>query len=148
MKLNSSPLTIVNKEASIGEFTAQQRIETAAAQPLQGRKFPLLGLLFSRLIAGGKKVKNQSLTNRTEGHLLTTSKSASLYSVPKGSRIIIVDVPDGRSRAKLIRLGIIKGEPVQCLERLPGGTVVIEKNRQEIAVGASLARAILVAYAA
>jgi Fe2+ transport system protein FeoA len=38
----------------------------------------------------------------------------------------------------------MKGEVVQCIERLPGGTVVIEKNRQEIAIGASLAKTIIV----
>ena len=45
----------------------------------------------------------------------------------------------------MIRLGILKGQLVRCLERLPGGTIVIEKNRQEIAVGVALAKAILVA---
>ncbi len=53
-------------------------------------------------------------------------------------------VPEGRSRTQLIRLGIMKGEVVRCIERLPGGTVVIEKNRQEIAIGASLAKTIIV----
>ena len=46
----------------------------------------------------------------------------------------------------MIRLGILKGQLVRCLERLPGGTVVIEKNRQEIAIGVALARLILVVY--
>ena len=38
----------------------------------------------------------------------------------------------------------MKGEVVRCIERLPGGTVVIEKNRQEIAIGAALAKTIIV----
>ena len=38
----------------------------------------------------------------------------------------------------------MKGEVVQCIERLPGGTIVIEKNRQEIAIGASLAKTIII----
>lgn len=38
----------------------------------------------------------------------------------------------------------MKGEVVRCIERLPGGTVVIEKNRQEVAVGAALAKTIIV----
>lgn len=60
---------------------------------------------------------------------------------------MIIDIPDGKSKDQLIRLGILKGEFVKCLERLPGGTIVIEKNRQEIAIGVTLARTILVAYA-
>ena len=41
----------------------------------------------------------------------------------------------------------MNGEVVRCIERLPGGTIVIEKNRQEIAIGASLARTIVVDFA-
>lgn len=73
--------------------------------------------------------------------------SLPLHQVPKGSRVVIIDIPDGKSKDQLIRLGILKGEFVKCLERLPGGTIVIEKNRQEIAIGVTLARTILVAYA-
>ena len=40
----------------------------------------------------------------------------------------------------------MRGEIIKCVERLPGGTVVVEKNRQEIAIGSSLAEAILVDY--
>jgi len=64
----------------------------------------------------------------------------------KGSYVLIQHVPDGRSKAQLIRLGILKGQLVRCLERLPGGTVVIEKNRQEIAIGVALAKLILVVH--
>jgi ferrous iron transport protein A len=60
---------------------------------------------------------------------------------------MIIDIPEGRSKDQLIRLGILKGALVRCLEKLPGGTIVIEKNRQEIAIGVSLARSILVTYA-
>lgn len=75
------------------------------------------------------------------------SHGVPLHSVTKGSILTIIDIPEGRSREQLIRLGILKGELIKCLERLPGGTVVIEKNRQEIAIGATLAKTILVAYA-
>jgi ferrous iron transport protein A len=70
-----------------------------------------------------------------------------LDHVTKGSSLLIIDIPEGRSRERLIRLGILKGQVIKCIERLPGGTVVIEKNRQEIAIGASLAKTIRVAYA-
>jgi ferrous iron transport protein A len=56
----------------------------------------------------------------------------------------VVEVPAGKSREQLIRLGILKGETIRCIQRLPGGTMLIEKNRQEIAIGATLASSILV----
>lgn len=64
----------------------------------------------------------------------------------KGSRLVVVDVPAGKSRTQLIRLGVLEGEAIRVIERMPGGTVVIEKNRQEIAIGAALAKAIQVGY--
>jgi ferrous iron transport protein A len=70
-----------------------------------------------------------------------------LDRVTKGSSLLIIDIPEGRSRERLIRLGILTGQVIKCIERLPGGTVVIEKNRQEIAIGAALAKTIRVAYA-
>lgn len=70
-----------------------------------------------------------------------------MHQVKKGSRAVVVETPEGQNRSKLIRLGVIKGEFIRCLERLPGGTVVIQKHRQEIAIGVALARTILVAYA-
>ena len=72
--------------------------------------------------------------------------SIPLHKVQKGSRLVIIEIPEGRSRSQLIRLGVVKGEFIRCLERLPGGTVVIQKHRQEIAIGVTLARTILVAY--
>lgn len=68
-----------------------------------------------------------------------------LQKAKKGSVLRIEGIPEGRNKALLLRLGIVKGEVVRCLERLPGGTIVLEKNRQEIAVGFSLASTILVA---
>ena len=70
-----------------------------------------------------------------------------LHQVKRGSRLIITEIPDGRAKAQLIRLGVVKGEFIRCLERLPGGTIVIQKHRQEIAIGVALARSILVTYA-
>jgi len=70
-----------------------------------------------------------------------------LSSAAKGSDLLIVEIPEGRARTQLIRLGIMKGEVIRCIERLPGGTVVIEKNRQEIAIGVSLAKTIVVTSA-
>jgi ferrous iron transport protein A len=76
-----------------------------------------------------------------------TTVPVALSKATKGSRLVIMEVPEGRARAQLLRLGVVKGEFIRCLERLPGGTVVIQKHRQEIAIGVALARHILVAYA-
>ncbi len=75
------------------------------------------------------------------------SIGVSLDHVTKGSSLFILEIPEGQSRERLIRLGILTGQLIKCIERLPGGTVVIEKNRQEIAIGATLAKTIRVAYA-
>ena len=56
----------------------------------------------------------------------------------------IVSTPHGTLRAQFVRLGIHEGEKIKCLERLPGGTVVIQKNRQHIAIGHQLAKQIQV----
>lgn len=70
-----------------------------------------------------------------------------LNSVSRGERVVVVKVPEGRVKSQLIRLGILQGEFIKCVQRLPGGTMLIEKNRQEIAIGVALASAILVAHA-
>ncbi len=62
----------------------------------------------------------------------------------KGSRLIVRKLPDGGNRTQLIRLGIIEGERIRIIERLAGGTVVIEKNRREIAIGAAMSKTLVV----
>jgi Fe2+ transport system protein FeoA len=74
-------------------------------------------------------------------------KVVPLHTIRKGSRVLIMEVPEGKGKSQLIRLGILKGEFIKCLERLPGGTMVIEKNRREVAIGMTLAKTIFVAYA-
>lgn len=56
----------------------------------------------------------------------------------------IHSLPRGTLRAQLIRLGLSEGVLVVCFERLPGGTVVLKKNRQLIAIGHELAKAVFV----
>lgn len=68
----------------------------------------------------------------------------SLDSAKKGITVKIVEIPDGKSRAQLIRLGLVRGHLIRCLERLPGGTIVVQNHRQEVALGVGLARSILV----
>ena len=76
--------------------------------------------------------------------LVGESPSLWLDGSPKGSRLIVREIPEGRGRTQLIRLGIVEGEEIRVVERMPGGTIVIEKNRREIAIGAALARTIRV----
>jgi Fe2+ transport system protein FeoA len=67
-----------------------------------------------------------------------------LDRLSSGQSVRIHYLPEGDFRARFIRFGIHEGESVRCLERLPGGTVVLQKNRQQIAIGHELAHRILV----
>ncbi len=69
-------------------------------------------------------------------------KNKTLATVKKGSYVIINSLPSGLLKIQLIRIGISEGDKVYCLERLPGGTIVLQKNRQEIAIGFELAKQI------
>ena len=39
-----------------------------------------------------------------------------------------------------IRLGIHEGQTVTCYAKLPGGTIVLQKNRQYVSIGHALAQ--------
>jgi len=78
---------------------------------------------------------------------MVSAERVSLSTIRKGTTVRVTDIPQGRSRAQMIRLGIVEGVVLKCLERLPGGTIVVQKQRQEIAIGASLSRVIMVAHA-
>lgn|GEM_PF-546571 len=67
-----------------------------------------------------------------------------LDSARKGKYFTVMALPHGVLKVQLIRFGISEGDRIFCLERLPGGTVVIQKNRQEIALGYELASQILI----
>ena len=68
----------------------------------------------------------------------------SLNTIKTGEIIKIVSIPHGLVGAQFVRLGIHAGEKLHCLERLPGGTVVLRKNRRQIAIGRELAKQIYV----
>jgi Fe2+ transport system protein FeoA len=66
--------------------------------------------------------------------------SITLYNARRGSRGTIRSLPENSElRSQCIRLGMNIGASFHCVERLPGGTIVLEINRQEIALGKSLA---------
>ncbi len=67
-----------------------------------------------------------------------------LEEIKAGQWVKIFSLPAGVLYAQFIRLGIHEGQRVKCLERLPGGTVVLQKNRQQVAIGHVLAKSIYV----
>jgi ferrous iron transport protein A len=67
-----------------------------------------------------------------------------LSRIAKGALVTIAVLPDGILKSQFIRLGICEGQKIRCLERLPGGTLIVGLNRQEIAIGGTLAKKILV----
>ena len=68
-----------------------------------------------------------------------------LSAISKGNSARIHRLPEGVLRSQFIRLGLMEGAVVECIERLPGGTLVLQHGRQEVALSAELADAILIA---
>ncbi len=135
-----------NRQKS-GSITSRQRLQARAVCPSEWVRYPRWGLFFAALVRAAKRAEKYLAGNDSKKRFLRPSRhSLPLHYATKGSKLVIVDIPQGQSRVRLIRLGIVKGAPIKCLERLAGGTVVIEKSRQEIAIGAALAKTILVAY--
>ena len=73
-----------------------------------------------------------------------TITTVPLFNIESGQWCRIHKLPTGLLRSQFIRFGILEGERTYCLERLPGGTIVLQKNRQQIAVGHALAKQIIV----
>jgi Fe2+ transport system protein FeoA len=67
-----------------------------------------------------------------------------LSTIGKGHRVQIAHLPEGEIRSQFIRIGLMEGAIISCLERLPGGTLVIQQSRQEVAISAALADSIFV----
>jgi len=76
---------------------------------------------------------------------MPSSKSLPLVNLRKGEQGVILTLPEqSELRSQCIRLGICLGTQIQCSQRLPGGTVIIEISRQEIAIGKALGAEIMV----
>lgn len=71
-----------------------------------------------------------------------TPKALTLDKAKKGFSLMVTKLPTGEIKSQLIRLGIGEGDLLKCIQRLPGGTIVVQKNRQEIAIGFDLAKKI------
>lgn len=67
-----------------------------------------------------------------------------LNHLAKGLRARITALPDGEIRSQFIRLGLVEGAEVRCMDRLPGGTIIVEFRRQEIALSGELAASIAI----
>lgn len=67
-----------------------------------------------------------------------------LDKAKKGQKIKITGIPNEQIRVKAICFGISEGAVVTCREVVPAGPVVVAKDKQEIAIGRSLAKVISV----
>ncbi|MFA6234662.1 MAG: ferrous iron transport protein A [Bacteroidota bacterium] len=65
-----------------------------------------------------------------------------LIALAKGMRARIERLPAGEIRSRFIRIGLVEGAIVSCMEKLPGGTIVLEFSRQEVALSGDLAGSI------
>ncbi|MDA8229530.1 MAG: FeoA family protein [Desulfitobacterium hafniense] len=68
----------------------------------------------------------------------------SLENVKRGQSFKVENITSDSIRAQAIRFGISEGEFLVCEEVIPGGPIVVKKNRQLIALGRDLAREIKV----
>ncbi len=67
-----------------------------------------------------------------------------LNKAKRGQQLLVQQLPEGDYKLQLIRFGILEGETITCLDKIFGGTIIIQKNRLEIALGNDLARQIIV----
>ncbi len=88
-------------------------------------------------------MKGMRATQRAAGVSQGKNAIPMNYSSP-GQWLRICSIPSGMIFTQFIRFGINEGERVLCIERLPGGTIVLQKNRQQIAIGHHLAKQVFV----
>jgi ferrous iron transport protein A len=67
-----------------------------------------------------------------------------LNQLSPGQRASLEELPQGLIRSQAVRLGLMPGTEITCVQKLPKGPVIIRKNYQQIAVGAALADQITV----
>jgi ferrous iron transport protein A len=81
---------------------------------------------------------------QTKAEVSSRKNMIPLNYSPAGQWLRICSIPSGIIFTQFIRFGISEGERILCIERLPGGTIVVQKNRQQIAIGHNLAKQIFV----
>lgn len=67
-----------------------------------------------------------------------------LAETPSGRRVRIERILDSHVRDYLLRLGILEGSVIRCVQRLGRGPVVIRRNGLELSLGHRLAKGIVV----
>lgn len=67
-----------------------------------------------------------------------------LYDVRSGDYMQIKRIPDDTVRVQAIRMGLVEGSVARCTQKVLNGSVVIACGKQEIAIGARLAKEISV----
>jgi len=67
-----------------------------------------------------------------------------LLDARRGRPIRILKIDDDRARAQCVRFGIGEGTVIESVETVPLGPVLVRHCRQEICLGRSLARRVLV----
>lgn len=72
------------------------------------------------------------------------SELMKLTEAEPGMELEICELPAGSLKNQFVRLGVTEGTRVKCAHKLPGGTIVILKRHQEIAVGSEIAKKIMV----
>jgi|TergutMp193P3_1026864.scaffolds.fasta_scaffold125699_2 Fe2+ transport system protein FeoA len=65
-----------------------------------------------------------------------------LSSILPGQKVVIKHIPEGKYKSQLLRLGLYEGQTIECISKLPGGTMVLGVNRQELALGKKLTNSI------
>lgn len=78
------------------------------------------------------------------GEINSKKKQIPLSSIPPNKSAIIKFIPKGNYKSQLLRFGIFEGQIFEVISKLPGETMVIKINRQEIALGSKLSKKILV----
>ena len=63
---------------------------------------------------------------------------AKLADVQSEDAVELVEVPDGDTRARLLRLGLLDGA-VECRHKVRNGPVIVRRNGTELALGRALA---------
>ena len=71
-------------------------------------------------------------------------KNLTLSELSSGLDFKIIKIPDGDIKFQFMRLGVYEGEKLRCVRKLPGGTIIIGRAHQQIAVGSELAKKIIV----
>ena len=75
---------------------------------------------------------------KTEMNIDKQGNKKDLNSISPGEKVVIKRIPESEYKSQLLRLGLYEGQTIECISKLPGGTMVLGVNRQELALGKKL----------